>query len=132
MQQPAFAPGFRFSLTDGIVVVVSIVATVVLSMMTWWWGFIVGFTVLHFYLFCNVFRISRFLELCWSGLYVALAGSTITTDSPGWVITIVASLIATAFVIGIEMKKPSYHGVGWQKINPSLPDWWNSHLKTTE
>lgn len=131
MQQPAFAPGLRFSLIDGIVVLISVVATLLLSMMTWWWGFIVGFTVLHFYLFCNVFRISRPLELFWSGLFVALAGLTITTASPGWVITIVISLIVTAFIIGIEMKKPSYHGVGWQKINQSLQDWWNSHLKTT-
>jgi hypothetical protein len=27
------------------------------------------------------------------------------------------------------MKKPSYHGIGWRKINPQLHTWWLAKSK---
>jgi len=30
----------------------------------------------------------------------------------------------TVAVVVVEMCKPSYHGVGWQRINPRLREWW--------
>lgn len=127
MCQPVFSPGVRLSILDIFVLAVSIVATVVLASFTWWWGLIVGFVVGHFYLFCNVFRISRPLELIWAGCFALLAGGSILTEYPGWIVTIVASLIVTCIVITLEMRKLSYHGLGWQYINPKLNDWWNAH-----
>jgi len=29
-------------------------------------------------------------------------------------------------VVVVQMRKPSYHGLGWQWINPELPNWWKS------
>ena len=132
MQEPAFTPGLRFSILDGIVLIISAIATIALSMMTWQWGFIVGYVVVHFYLFCNVFRISRPLELIWAGIFVCLAGFTIVTESPGWAMAIAVSLVTTLIVIAIEMKKPSYHGVAWQKINPTLQSWWKARHNLPE
>src|SRR6185503_16949754 len=99
-----------------------------LASVTWWWGFVPAFVVLHFFLFCNVFRIARPLELAWAVVFVALAGATIVVDQPGWIVTTAVSLVATVIVIALEMRKPSYHGIAWQKINPGLPQWWEANV----
>ena len=103
-----------------------VIATVVLGLQVWWWGYIIAFPVLHFFLFCNVFRIARTLELAWAAAFVGLAGGTILEGVPGWTATTVASLVLTVVVIALEMGRPSYHGVLWRRINPNLPDWWRS------
>lgn len=127
-----FSPGFRLSLLDIGVLVVGALTAWVLAAQMWWLGFIVGFVVAHFFLFCNVFRLGRPLELAWAGVFVALAGGTIVQDAPGWGITAAGSLSATMVVILLEMRKPSYHGVLWRWINPGLPDWWERSRQSTE
>jgi hypothetical protein len=110
---------------------VLVVGTVVawgLFTVVWWWGFVIAFVLGHFFLFCNVVRMARPLELLWSGVFVALAGTTIAVDSPGWLVTACGSLMTTLVVVVLEVRKPSYHGFGWQWINPGLPAWWNSEV----
>jgi hypothetical protein len=124
MKQPKFAPGFRLSAVDVFVLFIGTVATFVLSSCNWSWGLVPAFVLAHFFLFCNVVRLARRLELLWAGFYVVLAGATIVFKSPGWLATTLASLLVTVIVVIIEMRKPSYHGVGWQRINPELPAWW--------
>jgi hypothetical protein len=128
MKQPAFAPGFRLSVVDGFVLLGGVVGIVILSIIVWWWGFVLGFVLGHFFLFCNVVRMARPLELLWGGVFVALAGATIMLGTPGWLITTLLSLVVTGIVVVVEMRKPSYHGVGWKWINPGLPAWWESRL----
>lgn len=88
----------------------------------------IAFVVAHFFLFCNVFRISRPLELVWAAVFVALAGSTVVNEMPGWMVTIMGSLIVTVVVIAIEMCRPSYHGIAWQRMNPRLQQWWETRV----
>ena len=128
MQHPTFAPGFRLSVVDGFVLLAGVAGTIILSMIVWWWGFVLGFVLGHFFLFCNVVRMARPLELLWSGVFVALAGATIVLETPGWLVTALLSLVVTAIVVVVEMRKPSYHGVGWKWINPGLPAWWESRM----
>jgi hypothetical protein len=125
---PKFAPGFRLSLRDAVVLVVGIVGSIALGNTFWPASLIIAFAVSHFFLFCNVFRISRRLELIWAVIFIALSGITILTKFPGWAVTIASSICATVIVVICEMKKPSYHGVGWRKINPHLRTWWDSNL----
>jgi len=33
---------------------------------------------------------------------------------------------STIICVAVEMRKPSYHGVGWKWINPKLPEWWKT------
>jgi hypothetical protein len=122
----AFAPGFRLSALDVIILVVGVVTAFALVMVVWWGGFVVGFVVAHFFLFCNVVRMARFLELAWAGVFVALAAATVALDAPGWPVTATVSLVATVVVVVVQMRKPSYHGLGWQWINPGLPAWWET------
>jgi hypothetical protein len=129
MTLPAFVPGFRCSVGDGLDLVGGLAGTIALSMFAWWQGCVVGFVVAHFFLFCNVVRMARPLELLWSGVFVALAGATIATDIPGWVTTFVVSGVVTVTVVVLEIRKPSYHGAGWKWINPGLPTWWEAQMR---
>lgn len=124
MKQAAFVPGFRLSMVDVCVLVAGTAAALALSRVVWWWGFVPAFVLIHFFLFCNVVRVARRLELVWAGSFTALAGSTVAFETPGWGMTALASLLITAIIVVVELRKPSYHGVGWQRINPQLPVWW--------
>jgi hypothetical protein len=77
-----------------------------------------------FRLFCNIFRISRRLEMLWACVFIILVLGTVTLGVPAWPVTVSSCLAVTVVVVTIEMRKPSYHGVLWQRINPELPNWW--------
>lgn len=128
MKQAAFAPGFRLSVADVFVLFGGTISAIVLSMYVWWRGFIPAFVLAHFFLFCNMGRIARPLELIWAGVFISLAGTTIAFEMPGWLVTVLVSLFVTVVVFVVEMRKPSYHGVGWQWINPGLPEWWEARV----
>jgi hypothetical protein len=98
----------------------------------WWAGFAVAFVVLHFFLFCNVFRISRSAELFWAGAFLLLAGSTLLTGLPGWVAVILGSIALSSYFIWRETKKPSYRGICWKQWNPDLRGWWDEHCDTNK
>jgi len=124
MPDREFKPGFRLSIVDVGVLLIGIPTIVWLSRDVPVVAFVVAFALGHFFLFCNVFRISRPPELIWAGVFTGLASATISSGTPGWAITIALSLAVTVAVVLVEMRKPSYHGVGWKKINPGLIDWW--------
>ena len=121
-----FNPGFRLDAIDTLVLVAGAAGAIFLAQVEWWMGLIVGFAVGHFFIFCNVFRVAKPLELTWSAIFVILAGSTIATGRPGWIVTIATTLVATLAVIVMQVRKPSYHGIAWQRFNPRLPEWWES------
>ena len=124
MTTKPFSPGFRISKTDTFVLIAGSIGAGLAARIEWWMGLIVAFVVGHFFLFCNVFRVARPLELAWAALFTSLAGSTIVIGQPGWPVTFAATLAATVVVIVMQMRSPAYHGVTWQSINPGLPQWW--------
>jgi hypothetical protein len=124
--RPRFAPGFRISTLDIIVLIIGGIAAIALGLRVWWWGYVVAMVVGHFFLFCNVFRISRMLELAWAVAFVGLAGGTVVAEWPGWIATTIAALFVTTSLIVVDMCKPSYHGVWWERINPNLKAWWEA------
>src|SRR5262245_52620709 len=101
---PKFQPGFRLSAIDLIVLIAGTVAAILLWQQTWWIGFVIAFVIAHFFLFCNVFRVSRPLELAWAAIFTITAGATIATGFPGWAAAIVGTLIATAVVLMLGMR----------------------------
>lgn len=126
MPKPPFAPGFQLSVLDVVVLVLAVIGTYVLGRYSWWAGLIILFVVGHFFLFCNVFRIARKSELIWAGTFEVLTASTIFWNIPGWIITITSSLLLTTLLVVLEMRKPGYHGIFWQRINPRLHAYWNA------
>lgn len=123
MNEREFLPGFRISLLDGTILVAGVCAL--------WFApremaVITGTAVGHFFLFCNVFRMSRKPELIWAGMFTLLSAATLLWGVPPWPATVAVSILLAAILIALEMKKPRYHGIGWQRLNPQLPDWWKA------
>ena len=127
MKEPIFAPGFRLSSLDIVVIALGTAAAGGLWLLAPSAAFVVAFVVGHFFLFCNVFRVSRGLELTWGALFTVLAGGTVITEIPGWLFSALIALLATVVVVALEMRKPSYHGVFWQMLNPGLRAWWEKN-----
>lgn len=123
-----FEPGFRCNVFDIVILISGILVAIVAVPFALWLANAIVWVVSHFFLFCNVFRISRPLELAWALVFVFLCAGTLTLSIPPWSITFVLSAAATVVVISLEVLKPSYHGVGWQWINPSLRQWWRSNV----
>ena len=121
---PKFAPGFRLSVFDVIILAAGIGSASWLRKDYWPASLIIFMVVGHFFLFCNVFRISRKPELLWAGFFTLLAGSTTLCDFPGWAVSIALTLGVTILVVATEMRKPAYHGIFWRRINPGLREWW--------
>lgn len=131
-QEHAFRPGFRLSWFDALILVSGIAAACALHSLAWWAGVIVVFVLGHFFLFCNVFRIARKPELIWAAVFILLTGSTLLTQRPGWAITFIVSALVGALLIARETRQPSYHGIGWRRINPTLPQWWEQQTGAKE
>lgn len=125
---PEFKPGFRFSSLDACIIGAGAVGSFIAWQRSWWIGFVIAFVVLHFFLFCNVFRTSRRLELTWALIFIILTRSTVGSGFPSWTLTILLSLAVTIVVVGIETRKPSYHGIGWNLVNPNLREWWDASM----
>ena len=87
------------------------------------WAILGAIALLHFFLFCNVFRIARSLELAWSAFFLACVGVR-EFAGVSWLLLGAAILAATVVVLWLEVRKESYHGVLWQRWNPQLAAWW--------
>ena len=119
-----FQPGFRLSEMDVGIVMLGICSSVLLARFDERLGLALLFVLAHFFLFCNVLRMSRPLELIWAVLFVLLAGSTLTFGLPSWNYMLIAMLVITLILAFVQILLPSYHGVLWRKINPNLEQWW--------
>ena len=122
-----YRPGFRLSTIDLIVLVFGTLGSVVVTRFDLWFGLSISFLVVHFLLFCNVFRVSRSLELLWAALFLLLIVSTMTVGAPGWIFSFVLLFFCSMVIIAFQMRQPSYHGIGWKYINPDLPYWWDAN-----
>lgn len=131
MTNRAFAPGFRCSALDLVVLIAGAAGTAAMFPIDGRIAFIIGFTVGHFFLFCNVFRISRASELAWAVVFVALCFASFMWERPPWPATAGMMFAVTCVVIQFEFRRPSYNGIGWQKINPRLPEWWEQSNRAT-
>jgi hypothetical protein len=132
MPAPRFQPGFRISVIDVAVLVIAAVAAAVTWSVLPALAAVIAFVVLHFFLFCNIARVSRPLELAWAAVFVLLGLSTTLTEWPGWPMTFGLTLVATVIVVAIELRRPSYHGIAWQRVNPALPEWWAAQQGNAE
>lgn len=123
-----FQPGFRLSELDVGIIILGVCAAVLLARLDQRLGLAVFFVLAHFFLFCNVLRMSRPLELIWAALFVLLAGSTLYFDYPPWNYTVVTMLVVTLILAFVQILQPSYHGVFWRKLNPNLEQWWAARV----
>ncbi|MBF0157065.1 MAG: hypothetical protein HQL57_07780 [Magnetococcales bacterium] len=103
-----FAPGFRLNLMDTLVLLVGVASSWYAAGLEWWMGAAIGWVVVHFFLFCNVLRLARRLELIWAGLYLTLSLATLLTGVPGWKVVFTVTFAATVVLGGVQMRHPAY------------------------
>jgi hypothetical protein len=115
--------GFRLSATDIIVLLSGGLFAAAISHWSGDLAIIAAVTVGHFFLFCNVFRIRRSLELIWAALFVVNVGILFTYEMYGLFFVVMVQIPITIAVIAVEMRTPRYHGIFWKSINPSYMPW---------
>lgn len=115
--------GFRFSRTDAAAIIVFTGGAGALRL--WdsplWWLLI--FVAVHFFLFCNVFRIVRWRELVWAGWFVINAGLWFWFDRFSFHAVLFSQAPVTLAVIVTDMRSPYYHGVFARRLNPQIEDY---------
>jgi hypothetical protein len=105
--------GFRFSFIDAIAIVVCFavvgVLLPVLGNIVWIIPIVLG----HFFLFCNLFRIPRFLELFWSGIFLLNVGFWFSIDQFSWIMILETQFLPTVVIILLAILRKDYHGIGY-------------------
>ena len=127
MPEHQFRPGLRCSVMDAVVLVLGAVVAWFMGSVIWWAGVAAVCVVLHFFLFCNVFRIARNSEFIWAGAFVLLSACTLLTDWPGWPAVFITCVCLSTYFIWRETKQKNYHGIFWQRWNPELQEWWEDN-----
>jgi hypothetical protein len=110
-------PGFRLSWADAGILLSGAVIT--------WWGcgylgslaLLLAIVLLHFFLFCNVFRIRRKLELIWAALFVVNVLVWSLFGQIVWWYVLVAQAPITLSLIAVEIRSDRYHGIGYSLRN---------------
>ena len=122
-----FGPGFRLSVFDMLVLVIGSALSVYSYNINPLVSYIVSCVVCHFFLFCNVVRMSRIPELIWSVVFILAVILSLNFSALAGYVAITIIVSCTVILVVLEIRKPSYHGVLWQKMNPSLPQWFENH-----
>lgn len=118
-----FQPGFRISRTDSAVLVVGVLSAACCWRISVLASLLLLFVLANFFAFCNIIRMSRPSELIWAVGFLLLSSSALRTGRPSWLVVVAVASAATIGLAWLEMRKPSYHGVCWQRLNPELPTW---------
>ena len=123
MKGLAFNPGFRLSITDVFILIIGAIGAVYLMSIDINLSLIILFVIGHFFLFCNITRMARTLELIWAVSFLALCIGSIKFNLLPLNIVFLTSAMLTIGLTVYEVRKPSYHGAFWQTFNPSLKEW---------
>jgi hypothetical protein len=120
--------GFRFSMSDALVLVAGVWLSWWLAEMPFplWW--IVPAAVGHFFLFCNVFLVWRRLELLWAAAFVLNVAGHFALEAYNANPVLLWQAPVTLWVIVRQMRSPWYHGIFARQINPRLADYLNDTL----
>ena len=120
--------GIRFSTKDAFVLLLT-------AGLSWWlmnqnfplW-WIVPAALGHFFLFCNVFRVWRRLELLWAGAFVINVAGHLVLGTLDWLSPMLFQLPVTVLVITLQIRSPWYHGILAKQFNPRIKQYLNAEL----
>ena len=115
--------GVRFSFADLVMLGVGATGVWLLWPDAQTSALLIAVTLGHFFLFCNVFRVRRSLELSWAGLFVVnfAAWRMWQSDSEfSWAPVLAVQTPFTLAAIWIEIRTPRYHGIWARRLNPAL------------
>lgn len=103
--------GFRFSWTDALVLAVGAALTWALWQPVGQFALLVPVTLVHFFLFCNVFRVGNRRELLWTGVFVANFTSWVYFAAFSWWGVLVVQAPVTLGIVVAAVRDSRYHGV---------------------
>lgn len=103
--------GFRLSTVDIVAIAVCAAATWLLRDQFGEFVWLMPVTLGHFFLFCNVFRIHRRLELIWTVFFVVNVAAFTVVDKFSWTAILAVQFPITMAVIVLEIRSPRYHGI---------------------
>ena len=86
-----------------------------------WW--LVTVAAIHFFLFCNVFRISRSRELIWAACFVGNVAVWAGSGRLSPFNVLACQLPVSVGVLAWEIKAPRYHGILARRLNPRLSEY---------
>ena len=112
---------------DIVILAVGAIAAASVSFLDRWLALAIAFVVGHFFLFCNVLRMSRPPELIWASVFAGLVMLNAVFGALSWPPVFVIASSLTIILAVLESRRPSYHGVMWRWLNPGLPQWWAGH-----
>lgn len=105
-------PGFRFSLTDAVVLIACAIAAILLWKPLTYLSVLLLYVIGHFFLFCNVFRVRRNYEYLWGVIFVVNMAVWLLLKPEGFYWGLLAQLPVTVGVVIAEMRSGRYHGIG--------------------
>ncbi|MFC1591798.1 hypothetical protein ACFL43_04685, partial [Thermodesulfobacteriota bacterium] len=111
------ANGFRCSAADWLVLAGGCLAALALRRLPDGCGYLPAFVVLHYFLFCNVFRVKTKREILWGAGFIANSLITVLGLKSTWHAAYLAQLPITAAIIVHEILQPTYHGIFAQALN---------------
>lgn len=124
--EDAFSPGPRLSALDVVVLsAAGACASWAAYALGPGLGVVLGLPAACFFLFCNVFRVGLTLELWWAVAYLPITSVMLAQLIP-WQLGVGLAVLLCAAVIAIAMRSPTYHGLGWQRVNPELRERWDA------
>ena len=95
----------RISGTDWLVIWSALLLTIALDRLGYpgWW--MPAMVVAHFFLFCNVFKVPRKLELLWAGLFLVNTGLWLAAGRFDWRPVLLSQTPVTLAVIGFTLAR---------------------------
>lgn len=117
MHEDHVPAGFRFSWTDAVVLLLGLPTTVTLWIWVETFALMVPFLLIHFLLFCNIFRVCRFFELIWSAFFVVNFCLWLAAEVWGvwigfsWLGVLALQTPITVLLIWLQVRAPEYHGI---------------------
>ncbi len=115
--------GFRLSMIDVVILALSVSVPWLLRPSIGSMAGVIPVAVFHFLLFCNVFRIRRWKELAWAGVFLLNAGTWFVYDQMWWPGVLAIQTPVTVALIWTETRQPWYHGILARRWNPRLQDY---------
>jgi hypothetical protein len=112
--------GFRFTVFDALVLVAGLITTLIGLVYLPVLAILTPFTLGHFLLFCNVFRIGAERDLLWIAALLVNVGwwSWARPGEAPWAPIVLTQLPVTAILIGHAVLGRNYHGIACEWINP--------------
>ena len=107
------AAGFRFSVIDAVAIILCVIGTCLLWPHLYTMSLFFPFVLFHFFLFCNVFRISRPPELIWAAIFIFNVISVLGMKHKMFPYVFWAQLPVTLAVLIYGVMQKDYHGVGY-------------------